>query len=327
MLETVVVPSAISSFNNAALFAPAFLWWGVLALPLFMVTYWCHDAIAARLGWNRSNVLQHVSVWVAGLTLWWVVLFGGNYGVLRDDLSVMPMLTAVIVFLASLFVSSHLRTHPLPRMGWKAWVMLLALCVAVGTSDMHAWWGPLLQVGALLSGGLFGRVARAEMRPIGGIVLICLTVIVAIFIQPEFFRFGQLGELTPWHLGAVMLFGIVAMAVIAVFNVNARGKIRRSVYVKLKWLMRMICALGGALFLLADALPIYIGFLAAVLVGIAMSVWHAESVSDVLGHKLFAIMIGIFGVITVMPVITAMAVLYWNAFPKINFWREIKTLL
>lgn len=327
MLETVVVPSAISSFNNAALFAPAFLWWALLAAPLFVAAYRCSDIVCARLGWGRENILGRVSIWVAGLTLVWVTLFGGNYAVLRDDLSVMPILTAVIVFLCALFVSSHLRKYPLPQPRWKFWIMAAGVCAMVGASDMHAWWGPLVQIGALVFGGMMGRVARAEMRPIAGITLICLTVVAAIFIQPEFFRFGQLGELTPMHLGAIMLFGVAAMATLAVFNVNARGKISRGVYVKLKWLMRVICALGGALFLLADALPIYIGFLGALLVSFAMSVWHMGRVSDALGHKLFAVMIGVFGVITTMPVITVMAILYWNAFPKIDFWREIKGLL
>ena len=37
--ETLVVQSAISAFNNAALVAPTFFWVGVLALPLMALAY------------------------------------------------------------------------------------------------------------------------------------------------------------------------------------------------------------------------------------------------------------------------------------------------
>ena len=119
--DIIIVESAISAFNNAALWMPAFLWWSILALPLFVVVYWCRDAIMTRIGWTRNNILECVSMWTAGLTLVWIVLFGGNYGILRDNLSVLPMMTAVIVFLTSLFVSSHLQTrnstHEMVAMG------------------------------------------------------------------------------------------------------------------------------------------------------------------------------------------------------------------
>ena len=34
--SSMIVQSAISAFNNAALAAPAFLWWAILAVPVFM---------------------------------------------------------------------------------------------------------------------------------------------------------------------------------------------------------------------------------------------------------------------------------------------------
>ncbi|MBP3340104.1 MAG: hypothetical protein J6L47_00355 [Alphaproteobacteria bacterium] len=180
--DAVVVQSAVSAFNNAALWAPAFLWWAVLALPLFVVVWWCGGTIMQRVGWTDDNILGRVSIWTAGLTLVWLVLMGGNYGVLRDSLSVLPMMIAAIVFLTSLFVSSHMRTRPLPRMNWWRWIVLLGVLVIVGLSDLHAWWGPLLQIGAIALGAVLGRVAKAEMRPISGTLLIALTTTVAILM-------------------------------------------------------------------------------------------------------------------------------------------------
>ena len=174
--DFIIVESAVSAFNNAALWMPAFLWWTILALPLFVVVYWCADTIVSRVGWDGHDVLNRASVWVAGLTCAWVVMFSGNYGVLRDGLSVLPMMVATIVFLTSLFVSSHLRDRPLPHMGWRRWLLVIVIVIGIGMSDTHAWWGPLLQLGAFFLGVLLGRIARGDMRTVGGLTLIMMMV-------------------------------------------------------------------------------------------------------------------------------------------------------
>ena len=322
-----VVQSAISAFNNAALVGPAFLWWALLMVPLFyMVRLYGNDFIA-RVGWQSDNLLSKVSVWTVGFVLCWVVLFGGNYAVLRDDLSVLPMITAVIVFLSALFISSYVRKVPLPRIGWKQWLIIVALLAMVAMSDMHAWWGPILQVVALMCGVIFGRFAGAQMRPMGGSVLIMTMTVLAILMQPEFFRFGQLGNLTIFHLLAVLAFGISAVAAVVASNINARGKISNSVFVKLKWLGRVVALLAMSLFLLTEAVPVFIGALAVCACVFMMSVFHAKTSLFDLGNKLFAITLFTFGVITVMPVISALGIIYWMNTKNINFWHEFKVLL
>lgn len=325
--DVLVVQSAVSAFNNAALFLPAFLWWALLSLPLFLMVWMCGDDFMAKIGWNKQNLLERASVWVAGLTFAWVVLFSGNYNVLRDNMSVLPMMTALLIFLSSLFVSSHLREKKFEKFGWRQWLVVLALLIFVGTCDMHAWWGPLLQIGALLFGFLLGRAARASMRPVGGTVLIVLTTTIAILMQPEFFRFGQLGNLTVLHLVAILLLGVVAMMTVAIFNIKSCAKLRDSVYVKLKWLLRVVSVLGCALFLLTEAVPVFVGTLAAVFVMFALSIWHANSISSVLGDKMLALTWILFGIITVMPVVSALGLIYWMNSPKIKFWSEYKALL
>ena len=67
MLEDViVVQSAISAFNNAALLTPAFLWYAILALPLFVVVFACADMLRAYLKWNMGNVVEKSAPWVEG---------------------------------------------------------------------------------------------------------------------------------------------------------------------------------------------------------------------------------------------------------------------
>ncbi len=325
--DTIIVQSAISAFNNAALWAPAFLWYAILALPVFVMVFLGGDAINSRLGWVRNNILDKVTVWIAGLTFGWIVLMGGNYGVLRDSLSVLPLMMAAIVFLTSLFVSSHMARGALRKLRPWGWLLGIFMIIMLVMSDMHVWWGPLLQVGALLLGWLLGYFAQGQMRPVSGCVLIMLTTVVAILMQPEFFRFGQLGNLTLMHLGAILLLGCVLMMAVAVMNIKPCGKIRAGVFVKLKWLMRVVCVLGAALFILTEAVPVFLGTLAAVFVSVAMSVWHAKDIDSVVGDKLFALGIVCFGVITVMPAISILGILYWVSMPSHKLLASVRALL
>lgn len=327
MLEDVfVVQSAISAFNNAALYAPAFLWWGVLALPLFVMVYLCADVVVARLGWTSKDMLWRSAWWTVVLSFAWLVMFAGNWAVLRDGLSSLPLVMAAIVFLMSLFVGSYMRVMNPCRNKWY-YIMAVLVVLALGFSDIHAWWGPLLQIGALACGWVLGRFARSSMRPVAGTVLILSMVVIAMLMQPEFFRFGQLGNLTVFHLLALLMFGGCAVGALVLNNVNPRAKIRNSAYVKLKWLARCLSLLGCALFLLTEAVPVYIGVMAMVGAMMALSVWHADRISGALVHKMYAGMLFVFGVITVMPVISALGIIYWVQNPCDGWWRETKRLL
>ena len=326
--DTIIVQSAISAFNNAALWAPAFLYWTILALPLFWLAYKCSDVVVERLGWTRENILENVCVWTVALIFAWVILFSGNYGVLRDELSALPMVTAVIVFLASLFLSSHLRRRALPQFGWRGVLVAVVIVGMVGLSDMHVWWGPLLQIGAMLVGGLLGWFARGVMRPVAGTSLIMMMVVIAMLMQPEFFRFGQLGNLTVVHLVAILLFGCAVVATVVLFNIRPYGLIRRGMFIKLKWLLRVVCALGGALFLLTEAVPVLLGGMAVLFVLFAMSVLHVTHLEcDALGCKMFAVSLMLFGMLTVIPVISVLGILYWQNTPHVGFWPEFRRLL
>ena len=70
-----IVQSAVSAFNNAALAAPAFFWWAVLSIPLFAMVYFCGGAFMERIGWNARNIKSRASLTTVILTLAWLVLF------------------------------------------------------------------------------------------------------------------------------------------------------------------------------------------------------------------------------------------------------------
>lgn len=332
--SSVIVQSAISAFNNSALVAPAFLWWGLLALPLFVLVYLCAGVLINRIGWNSGNFVGRASLTTVIMALAWIVLFGGNYGVLRDSISVLPFAIATIVFVASLFVGTYYKTLHVPsyRTATRAqkisiigmWALIL---MAVGLSDVHVWWGPLLQIGALVGGLFVGRAIGREMRPVAGVMLVLYAITVVMLMQPEFFRFGQLGALTPVHLLFLILMAGAIAGTVALRNVKPRGRIRHSAYVKLKWLARFMAGLCIALFILTESVLVFVGMSVMLWVLFAMSVWHAETVPAHTDELMYAIVLVLFGVLTTMPFITAIGIMYWVTLPHENAVRRLGFLL
>lgn len=332
--DTIIVQSAISAFNNAALVAPAFLWWAILAMPIFVVAYMLRGQILARIGWTRDVMPARASMLVVVCTLLWIVMFGGNYGVLRDGVSLLPFMSAAILLAGGLFVGSHTRDKALPafRGASRGRRLMYLLVVAAALlmlvrSDMHAWWGPLLQIGALALGVIVGRKSHARMRAIPGAILVMLAATTAVLMQPEFFRFGQLGSLSIVHMAFVMLVGVFAAATVAVRNINPRGRVHRSAYIKLKYMARFVSVLCVALFFLTESVPVFLGTTVALFVSFALSVWHSSDLPQNLGGNMFAATMMAFGIIMVMPAITALGIICWDADDMAGFWRQARFLL
>lgn len=332
--DAVIVQSALSAFNNAALVAPAFLWWAVLCAPLFALVYFYGNDFLARIGWTKQNTPVRTCITVVAMTLVWVVLFGGNYGVLRDSATVLPFMVATIVFVGTMFVVSHRAEFVWPawrtlgsRQKWMVRALVLCGLVMLALSDMHAWWGPLLQIGAVAFGALFGRVARSEMRPIAGTLLIIGATTTAILMQPEFFRFGQLGALTLVHMATFVLMAFAIAGTVALQNVNARGRIHRSAYVKLKWMMRFVSALGIVLFIMTESVPVFLGMMVAFGLSFALTIWHGRRSGADLANATFAIALMTFGAMTVMPVITALGLMWHLRTSNGGVMRGLRDLL
>lgn len=324
--DAIIVQSAVSAFNNAALVAPAFLWSAILTLPLYIIVWLLADKITSLLGWTHANILKRASLWTIIIILGWVVLFGGNYGVLRDDTSMLPFIIALIVFVLSAFIGSRASKNMLSKRENLPYIILAV--VALGLSDLHAWWGPLLQIAAAFGGFSYGeRIAKPKMYDVPSVLFIIMAVTTVVLMQPEFFRFGQLGNLTWVHLLAVVMVGGLVAATVAVRNIVPSGKIHQSAYIKLKWLARFIAMLGFAVFIMTESVPVFLGLVLMLFILFAMSIWHADKTPVALGDELYAMTILLFGVIITMPVISAIGILYFLNVPHDNLWAESKYLL
>lgn len=332
--DVIVVQSAVSAFNNAALQGAAFLWYAFLSLPLFMLVYFCGNSFLERIGWKAKDLKKRFSFVCVLLTLVWMVLFGGNYNVLRDAETVLPFVIAAITFFSSLYIGNYLKTSNLIK--WQnlqkkqkyLFVLLIICClVLIALSDLHAWWGPLLQIGSVLMGLLFGRGIKKEVGPLFALFPVILLTTIALLMQPEFFRFGQLGSLSFLHLAALGFVGFCVSITVALSSVNAKSAMRNSVYVKLKWLARFVTLLCFALFVLTESVPVFIGMLVVVFLSTAMSIWHSNLKTDSLKELMLAVTFMAFGVLMTMPVITSMGVLYWLNLPTNGFWKQFKSLL
>lgn len=320
--EGLVVASAVSAFNNAAVVAPTFLWNAVLASPLFIAIYVFGRKFLDATGMRPYVTGARVTFWTIVFTALWVVLMGGNYDVLRDGVSLLPFVTAAILFVTAWFVGMNTRAIKLPvwygrrdvsnRRRWLINLLVFAIAmVPVGLSDTLNWWGPILQIGAVVLGLLMGRRSRFHLRTTTCALGIMLAATIGILMQPELWRFGQLGNLTPVHVIWILGVGILAAAAFALDTINPRGRIHQSAYVKLKWLMRFVTALAMILFLLTEAVPIFIGATIMAFVLFAMSIWHSESVPDGLANRATALTIIAFGVLTGLVVVTSMGVLWY----------------
>ncbi len=323
--DAIIVQSAISAFNNAALVAPAFFWSALLTLPLYAIVWAMGGKIAEYLHWSHGNIIARSALWTVIITIGWVVLFGGNYAVLRDDTSTLPFMIAAITFVSFVFIGSYTRDIKWWRREHIAYVMLVLF--ALGVSDTHIWWGPLMQIGAAFFGFFVGRTSKVEMPAIPGVLLVMGATVTAMLMQPEYFRFGQLGNLTWVHLFAVLLFGMLVAATLAVRNINARGRIHNSAHIKLRWMIRFVCALGIGLFIMTESVPVFIGVAVAVFLLVALNVWHAKKIPGVMGDKLFALSVVLFGILTTMPVITAIGIICFVNMPQLDFGHEISRLL
>ena len=336
--DITVVPSAVSAFNNAALAAPAFLWNALLCLPIFIVAGLLGRSFLGGLGISKYLTEKNVSFWTVIMVAIWVVLMGGNYDVLRDGVSLLPYVTAVILFLACAFVGCETRKVALPlwygdvavskRKKWLVNIFVAVLVlVPVGLSDTLNWWGPILQIFAVLGGLYTGRRWVKREAPVSVLMMVMMLLVIAMMMQPEYFRFGQLGNLTPFHLLWVLGTGICFASFVALRFVNSRSRIHQSAFVKIKWLLRLLVVLCAVLFALTESVPFLLATLGFAFVSFALSVWHNASVDAALGQKAFAWSIIMFGVLISVPTITVLGVLYSVVFGKSARLSDMKFLL
>ena len=308
-----IATTAVSSFNNAALLNPLFLSAGILALPLFFMVYFYGRDFVTRFGWNNQNVESKTEFWLTGSLAFWVLLFGGNYAVIRDSMSCLPLGLSVILFFLMIVISNiavKFKYFELLHSSKLKWAIILAVFLGAVCSGIMTWWGILLQISAILCGAIVGCRLKTNRSWLSMTVVIFALMTTLILMQPEYFRFGQLGHLTLIHLIGIVLTGFFAMTTLMTKYIKARLKIHQTAFIKLKWLLRIVALLALILFAATESVPVFIGLLLAVGLLEALSIYHDKKISDTMFKQSWAMMMICFGIIIICPVISALGIVY-----------------
>lgn len=311
--DFLIASTAVSSFNNAALINPFFLTVGLLTLPLFFMAYLYGRDFATRFGWTNQNAEFKTGFWSVAILCLWVILFGGNYAVIRGGISLLPVLLAIVLFFSMLVVSSNVvRLKYIEKIHNKkiGWLVFGALLCWVVLSGMMPWWGILLQISAIMCGTIVGCRLKTNNSWVALTTLIFGMMSMLVLMQPEYFRFGQLGHLTIFHLLGVICAGFFAVTTIATKYVKARGKIRQSAYIKLKWLFRIVSLLAVVLFASTESVPVFLGLLVSVLLLEALNIYHSKKIPDNMYKQSWAALIISLGILIVCPVLSAIGIVY-----------------
>lgn len=327
--DMLIAKTAISSFNNAALFGAYFFAIGLLSIPLFYFVYsWGRD-ILARLKWDKGTDTKVGFFSVVSLVLW-LLLCGGNYAVIRDGISLLPVAISIVLFVSIVFITKQfLALKYSDKIGDKKsrkliFALLLLLSVFSAVPNVY---GILLQLSAVLCGIIVGSRLHKDLSNVFITTLIFGVVTTLILMQPEYFRFGQLGNLTIIHLMSLLLTGFFAITTLMAKYTNARSKIYESAYIKLKWLFRIVASLALILFGLTESVPVFIGLLGVIGISEMLTIYHSKGSYDKLSKQSWAMMLVWFGIIVMCPVISCMGILYLSHLSEKPNFKDFARLL
>jgi len=334
-----IVTSAISSFSNQALHGASFFWLSFIMLPIFIAAYYMAPMILSEFFQNKKK-RNHSFAAIAEISLAaWLILNHGNWDVVRDGIGFLPYIISVVVFFSVRNAMSRLYIiNPKIPAVWRqlgcarVWAKFAFIGIAAGMAALSAAGGlPLasMQISAVMFGISAGYFTRREVSIYGWTSFLFMTVSVAILMQPEFFRFAQLGRMSPLHLSAVAAALILAPMIFILRHSVAAHFIKDNHYKYIKWFLRFCLLLMMILYVLTESVPILIGLAGAVLVVTFLAAKHATRGTNLtsIGDNLWAVMLIIFGVMTIMPTITIAGILCWQNNGAKYFWRNLKTVL
>lgn len=308
-----IVSTAISAFNNNALVGPFFFAFGFFMLPIFLMAFIYGKDFVNRFGWNNKNTETQSGFWIILSLVLWLFLFGGNYAVIRDGISLLPLVLSAVLFLSVMFISQKIcllkYTEKIQNKKMQFYILIALLLMTI-CSAFPNWYGILLQVSAVLCGMVVGSRMKKDISVIPMTTLICGIVLVLVLMQPEYFRFGQFDNLTLVHVLSIIITGFFATTVFAVKYMKPHDKIHESAYIKLKWLCRIVAILAFVLFFMTESVPVFIGLLGAILLTEILTIFHSKTINQVMYKQSWAcFMIGL-GIILICPVISVIGVIY-----------------
>lgn len=328
--DTSIVVTAVSSFNNAALLGPYFLVVALFSIPLFVVVFLYGRDLISRFGLNRDTMKSKIGFWsVASLALW-LLLVGGNYAVIRDGISLLPVMIALILFGATVFITNKLRKlNYLKKTCNKKlrWFVFCLLLILAGFSAMPNWWGILLQLSAIVCGMIVGDRLHKNISDVLASLVVLGTTTILLLMQPEYFRFAQLGNLTLVHIVALLLTGFFCVTAFATKYTKPRAKIHDSAYIKLKWLFRIMAALALILFVLTESVPVFMGLMTLCMLSEMITIYHGKGIPEHVFGQSWALLMICFGIITICPFISMLGVLYLLSLSKKIDYKDFTRLL
>jgi hypothetical protein len=345
---SLVVQSAVSSFNNVALHSPDFFWSALLCAPIFIATWVFAPQISQRFSIDAKKVANWT---IAFIAVW--LMTHESFSALRDGVSFgISALTAVCVFAMSLFAGWHIR--PLGDLirvkeKWRRranYALPIIAALIVGWCALGTWQTALTQFFAALMGFYAGRLmvwrGRKQCDSDKMVLLLISALTFGLVMQPEFFRFGQLGHLTFFHIlflcvalvaivGAVMLRSVRPVGRLATHNSLGEGRPRDSWHKRLTWLVRASALLGFVLFVLTENALVFAGLALADAVLAFLAIRH-RSKSDAVALKsaaddLWIFSLCVFGILTAMPAIVCAAIVLIRAKPGFDARAAIRGLL
>ncbi|MBR6010070.1 MAG: hypothetical protein IKP35_01465 [Alphaproteobacteria bacterium] len=325
-----IVSTAVSSFNNAALYSPYFFVVGLFSIPLFFMVYLYGRDFITRIGWANQDIEAKVGFWSVLFLVLWLMIFGGNYAVIRDGISLLPVSVATVLFASMVFVVNQAKKmNYLSKIATKKskWFVLLSLVVLAVFSAKPTLWGILLQLSAVFCGMVVGSRLNTKLSNIfwGSMIFVVMSIL--ILMQPEFFRFGQLGNLTLIHVGAVLLCGFFGITALVAKYTNARGKIYQSAYIKLKWLFRILSIFAFVLLVSTESVPVFAGLLASLAINEMLSIYHGKTSYEKVFKQSWALMLISFGIIIICPVISLLGTAYLFSVSEKLHYKDFTKLL
>ncbi|MDR2268652.1 MAG: hypothetical protein LBD94_00530 [Rickettsiales bacterium] len=335
-----IVASAITSFNNAALVEPNFVWTAVLMLPVFIAVWKIAPELLDFFFPGKKSRDYNFAFLAEAMLVVWLIFNHGNWQSIRDGTGFLPYLVSAVLFLLCRDVMARLcEMNPKMPVWWRKidrrtrkWIkigILLSTVAVVAASAIQEFNFISLQINAVMFGIAAGYFGRKSAAPVNYLMMVMTVLAVGIAMQPEYFRFGQLGRLSFAHLAA-LAFIVMLGAVIFVFrNFNPSGFIRDNHYRYVKWFMRLGTLLALILFVMTESVPVLLGFCASAAVTSWFAVKHSDRNTDVfvLSGNLWAMMMFVFGMMTFMPVISIIGILCWKNNNGKLFWQNLLNVM
>lgn len=339
--DTLIVQSAVSTFNNMALRAPDFFWSAVLALPIFIAAWFFAKPISEKFKLSCANACV---IAVASIMIWF--LARTNYMVLRDSFLGTGTVAAVILFLGFAFLARkyyetdirlskfmnkfRVRTR---RIADGALPVLIA--AIAGAAALPDWRASLVQFAAagfgILVGYLRQRRDNKALDPMLVTGVIILAVVFGMTAQPEFYRFGQMGHLTGVHL----LFLTAAAALFAFYFalrfISPRGFLKARVFKRVRLIGLALALLIFVLFALTESELAFAALFVFMLAYFALTVRHIDAkdsgnIKNVRDQVWYSVL-SLFGVLTAMPLLTAIAIILYKTDARKISKEFVKSLL